>query len=223
MWLWASFTFLFSDPGKISIDLEQRGLLKPILHGVVPKGLRHLPLCPECLVPCPPQSRHCATCRCCFLRRDFHSAFGCCVADRNFKAYFLCLFWGAFLCPAVFLFDFGIAIDCLPLGFSLSLASVWVFWFFIYSAVVFLRRERKDMSRYDRLRMRPGLLVPFRELFDSFGEKWWQKLIPTQKAATKLAWPGVDWSDASCLLSEPRIAAAPGFGRRILSGEQSLW
>jgi hypothetical protein len=30
-------------------------------------------------------------------------------------------------------------------------------------------------------------------IFETFGERWWQKMIPRQIDCTSLAWPGVIW------------------------------
>jgi hypothetical protein len=188
-------TFLFSDPGRVSADLEDRGLLEPVLHGDIPKAMAHLPLCPHCSLPCPPQSHHCATCQCCLLRRDFHSSFGRCVADRNFKAYFLNFFWGTLLGVATFVFNIGLCTgeNNIFASFGLMFASALLVVYFMVSGLLFLLTERKDASWYDRISMRSGRKVPVREIIDSFGDSCWKKLVPTQKTATKLAWPGIDW------------------------------
>jgi hypothetical protein len=188
-------TFLFSEPGRVSADLEERGLLEAVLHGDVPATMAHLPLCAQCSLPCPPQSHHCATCQCCLLRRDFHSYFGRCIADRNFKAYCLNFFWGTLLAIAAFVFNIALCTNDhhIVVGFVLTFASALLVVYFMVSGLLFILTERKDVSWYDRISMRSGRKVPVWEIVDSFGDSCWKKVIPTQKTATKLAWPGVNW------------------------------
>ena len=33
-----------------------------------------------------------------------------------------------------------------------------------------------------------------KRIFESFGDNWWQKIIPYQRTTTKLAWPTVNWN-----------------------------
>jgi hypothetical protein len=35
--------------------------------------------------------------------------------------------------------------------------------------------------------------IPRRKVIRLLGKEWWQRMIPIQKRATALAWPGVSW------------------------------
>ena len=95
MWAWCWSITIAGDPGRISDDLDRRGLLTRIKKGDVPNCLKHLLLCPLCKLPKPPGSHHCEICGACHLRYDHHCGVtGQCVADKNFKAFILSFVYG---------------------------------------------------------------------------------------------------------------------------------
>jgi hypothetical protein len=195
MSVWCFFVLIFQDPGSAVKDLERRGVLKQIRENKSPANLRHLRLCKKCEIPHPPLSCHCNRCGLCFLHHEIHSdLFGRCIADKTFKAYVLICFWGGIF--GLFLFSLNAALvryDGRRWPFLLMSYSVWFTALLFANLVSTLMEERIDASFYDRKLRRSGRKIGIREIIESFGESWWQKIIPRQIDCTSLAWPGVIW------------------------------
>jgi hypothetical protein len=190
MWFWCWMIIIAGDPGSIAADLRRRGVLLRVRRGDIPRCIRHLSLCYACNLPRPPHSYHCSTCGACFLRHDHHCGVtGQCVGDGNFKAVGLNFLWGGifgflmFLPAAVSAFATGDVIAII-----IALYSVMLGIMLLAFGASFLWEGMKSAGGYREGRM------PLQMFLRSFGEKWWQKWLPTQGASTFMAWPGVDWS-----------------------------
>jgi hypothetical protein len=120
---------------------------------------------------------------------------GRCIADKNFKGFVLSFFWGGLL---GFLMFPGGFVASLPSPRALAIASS------AYSAMIGVsfwimgfgfacESFRRTVSNGEIAGM--GKRMGVAKFLQTFGKKWWQRLLPTQEAATSLAWPGVDWTD----------------------------
>jgi ribosomal protein L40E len=197
MWLWCWSVVIAGDPGSIRRDLGRRGVLRRVLQGDIPRCLRHLPLCAKCQLPQPWQASHCHACGSCFLRVDHHCpATGQCIADLNFKPFILSFFWAG-------VYRFLLA----PGGIAAvtSRASIAPMVLAIYGVILgilmlvfggaFLSQNRGNATAHDAVGGRRTRNASVRDIFDTFGESWWQRLLPIQRGPTVFAWAGVEWAD----------------------------
>jgi hypothetical protein len=196
MWLWCWIVVIARDPGRIVDDLRRRGVLRRVLQGDIPRCLRHLRVCNLCHVPMPFYSSHCADCDCCYLRPDHHCAVtGQCVADKNFKGFVLSFFWGGLLgflmFPAGFVASFA---DTDAIAIASSSYSIILGVFLWVTGFTFACDNFRRTAAFGQI-AGLGKTVGAAKFLQTFGKKWWQRLLPTQEAATFLAWPGVDWTD----------------------------
>jgi hypothetical protein len=135
-------------------------------------------------------------CGSCFLRQDHHCpATGQCVADLNFKPFILSFFWAG-------VYGFLMA----PGGFAAitSKENIAPILLAIYGAIlgilmlvfggVFLSQNDRSSSSHEGVIGR-NRDASVRDVFATFGDTWWQKLLPIQKEPTIFAWPGVEWAD----------------------------
>jgi hypothetical protein len=53
--------------------------------------------------------------------------------------------------------------------------------------------SRKATSLFSKITGGPETPLAFAAFLQSFGSVWWEKLVPLQRDATFLAWPGVSW------------------------------
>ena len=200
MWFWSWCYASFTDPGRTEDDLKRRGLLNRIKQGDIPYCLRSLPICPKCGLPKPTSCHHCSTCGACHLRMDHHCGVtGQCVADKNFKAFILNFFYASiygifmFFSALVSVFhsqEFQIVSVILMLY---SLLFGIALYFFGYS---FFKDSRSGVGTLDKISGKSiTSTLSFNKFMLSFGENWFQRLIPIQRKTTFLAWPGVCWDD----------------------------
>jgi hypothetical protein len=195
MFVWCFIVLIFQDPGSVVKDLERRGVLKQIRENNIPANLRHLQICEKCKIPRPPLSNHCNRCGLCFLHHEFHSdLFGRCIADKTFKASVLICFWGALFGLCLFSLNAALVFyEACRWPFLLMSYAVWLTTLLFANVVVTLMEKRIDPSFYDRKYRKNGRKIGIRKIFEAFGERWWQKMIPRQIDCTSLAWPGVNW------------------------------
>jgi hypothetical protein len=129
------------------------------------------------------------------LRVDHHCAvIGQCVGDGNFKAFVLSFFWGGILCVTV-----AVAAAALAASAALQWAGFVAAYALIVGLFAFafgwqsLAESRRATSLFDRVTGGPGIPLAFADFIGSFGSVWWKRLLPLQRSATFLAWPGVIW------------------------------
>ena len=190
MWLWSWMYTVLMDPGRIEDDLKRRGELFDVRDGRIPKQLQNLPICPYCLLPQPPNSKHCMKCNACYLRYDHHcGVVGQCIADRNMKSFLLSfLYGGAFTMISIICGIFAFAEN----GTEKSLADIGFFIITIYVGIFGLAIILFGMCTfYDSFRDSNHGLSKY---MLTFGKSWWKRLIPIQNT-TFLAWPGIHWFD----------------------------
>lgn len=194
-----SYTAL-ADPGRITDDLQQRGLLDEVKRGDIPFCLRNLPICEKCNVPKPKGSVHCNICDSCHLRHDHHcGVVGQCIADKNTKSFILSLFYA-------FIFSIISAIICFQYTFKLNYHSIYtldqseilVFVAGIYCALFSLYLGSFSISMvfnqaYHVKKMRNKL--NFSNFIKLFGDKWYKMFWPVQKESTCYAWADTFWFD----------------------------
>jgi hypothetical protein len=195
MFFWCFILLIFSDPGTVAKDLERRGFLKQIRAKKIPHNLQHLPICKKCKLPYPPLSHHCLRCGNCFLHHECHSnLWGRCIADKTFKAYILMFFWSGI--SGLFLFCLNTVLVFYDRTFVTFLFLIYSGWFTILlfaKGAVTLMENRNDRTFYDRKLRKRGRKIGTFEIFQTFGEKWWQKIIPRQINCTSFAWPRINW------------------------------
>jgi hypothetical protein len=199
MWVWCWFELIASNPGRVLDDLRERGFLREVLRGDIPRCLQHLKICPRCNLPNPPGSGNCSMCDACHLRFDHHCGVtGQCVADRNFKFFILNFFYGGVMCFLMFipsLISAFMQFDILPTliaAYSGLLALV-----LLGSGFCFLwdnARDARSLHRECEARALAGAYI------GTFGNMCLSLLLPLQKTSTLLAWPGVDWSGEHLML-----------------------
>lgn len=199
MWLWCWVITIAGDPGRTADDLRNRGLLKRIENGDIPDSLRKIPLCPECNLPRPRRAYHCDECGSCHLRFDHHCVItGQCVADKNFKAFILSFLYASML-------EFSVIISSAVLFFyqenSYSVLSLFLAVYSLILSVMlisfgisFFCSGAESLAVVDKITANNKNMSKFR-LLSTFGDKWWQKIIPYQKDTTIFAWPGVKWDE----------------------------
>ena len=200
MFLWCWIYTISSDPGRITDDLQQRGLLDEIKRGDIPFCLHKLPICEKCNIPMPPKSHHCNICHSCHLRYDHHcGVVGQCIADKNTKSFILSLLY-SFLFAAItsivcFYYAFKLnshsfsdfdqsEILVFIVGFYCGILSLFLGSFsisMIFNEVVYL----KDMNKK----------ISFPNFVKLFGGRWYKMLTPLQEDSTCYAWPGIYWFD----------------------------
>jgi hypothetical protein len=56
--------------------------------------------------------------------------------------------------------------------------------------------SREATSLFDGVTRGTGKPLPFSEFLVSYGDVWWERLLPTQRGPTFLAWPGVIWESS---------------------------
>lgn len=201
MWVWAWLTVALGDPGSVEKDLKRRGLYEELREGIIPERFRNLPICHECCLPIPINAKHCDTCHTCHLRYDHHCpVFGKCIADKNFKPFFLSFMYGGLFClslvPPTFImfrmgkddfFVFVIALTLLIYGLVLGLMLIgFGFGFFQQNAETISvsgRISKKEMKKNRK------------KLFKTFGKKWYEIIIPIQRETTDYAWQGINMED----------------------------
>ncbi|OHT17281.1 DHHC zinc finger domain containing protein [Tritrichomonas foetus] len=203
MWLWCWFVTILGDPGRVSDDLKNRGLLKRIQQGDIPYCLRHIPICMKCQLPKPPGCTHCNICGSCHLREDHHCGVtGQCIADKNFKAFILSFMYAGIM-----------GLSCTPCSiyyyFYVDRMNVWSLILLIYSLIMglmimgfgvsFCSGSVDEIAAIDKIHGR-SKTVALSRLWSTFGENWWNRIIPVQKNSTELAWPGVNWEDEDNIL-----------------------
>lgn len=191
MWIWSWLTAAYGDPGYIKTDLQERGLLKQIQRGDIPKNLQHLKICSKCGLPMPKGSVHCDDCKTCVLRNDHHcGVIVNCVADRNFKAFVLGFFYAGLLSTVCGIYSIiscvitkensDISIISLITGVYGLVIAVMMFCFTgIFLCTNFNETQKGQISLSDYV--------------SSFGQHIYQYFIPLQRKSTKLAWPDVEW------------------------------
>jgi ribosomal protein L40E len=198
LFLWCWIYTATVDPGRVRDDLHRRGFLDDILHGDIPHELSDMPICKKCNIPCPPQSSHCNDCGHCFLRHDHHCDFtACCIADRNIKSFVLGLVYAV-------IYGFlnaGFALT----GFLTTSGGYYPTLCFISALYCVCFSIMFGMFAWTTLEgsMRPiaaiagGAYEPrtWRRLLGSFGDHWWERVVPIQRKVTELAWGGVEWDE----------------------------
>lgn len=199
MFVWCWIYTASCDPGRIQDDLAARGLLEPVSRGDVPPCLRSLPICRHCMMPKPRGSAHCKTCEHCVLRYDHHcGVIGACIADRNLKSFILTFlymvgfcFVSAILGICAFakdekskrdsnILELVLAVYALAVGVSMLL----------FGGATFLQGMSVGEIKKIDGSMRSLRLQKY---LTAFGDTWFERLIPIQRHATFLAWPGVSW------------------------------
>jgi hypothetical protein len=120
---------------------------------------------------------------------------GQCIADKNFKSFVLSFFWGGLLGFLIFPAGFVAALDGKDaLAIVSSSYSIILGAFFWIMGFGFTCENFQKTAAFGQTPGR-GKMIGAAKFLQTFGKKWWQRLIPTQEAATSLAWPGVDWTD----------------------------
>lgn len=197
MWAWCWLYTGIADPGSVKKDLEARGLLKRIQQGDIPECLRRLEICNVCNLPMPYSSCHCKECGECYLRQDHHCGVtGQCIADKNFKSFVLSFLYGGITCllilPTAIMM---IKNNDFFLGAMVMIIYSGLFGFILLSSFVsFSYNSMKNISTIDKINGRTKK-VGLKKLFMTFGNTWFEKLIPIQKNTTDYAWPGTIWEN----------------------------
>lgn len=188
MWTWSWLTACIGNPGLIREDLKERGFLHQIEQGNVPKCLGHLKICSKCGLPKPRQAHHCKICGGCVLRMDHHcGVIGQCVGDRNFKAFILSFIYGAVL--GLFVSVIGITrlvqskeMDAISLVVAIYCLMLTVM--FGAMGFSFFSGGLENIAIIDQMHAR-SKTVGWMKLYESFGDKWWKRLIPYQKESDR--------------------------------------
>ena len=200
MWFWCWCYAVFTDPGRTEDDLKRRGILHQVKQGDIPFCLRSLPICAKCGLPKPATAHHCSTCGACHLRMDHHCGVtGQCVADKNFKSFILNFFYASIY--GIFMFISGIITV-----FKIDNYRVIAVVLMIYSLIIgialgifgytFFKDARSGVGTLDKIAGKSFTsTLSFQKFILSFGNNWFERLIPIQKKTTFLAWPGVSWDD----------------------------
>jgi hypothetical protein len=195
LWLFCWAQLMFGNPGRTSDDLRRRGLLDQIVRGTVPPSLQHLRLCFHCSLPTPAGAIHCPVCRACHLRFDHHCGVtGQCVADQNFKFFALNFLYGGICCAAMVppsVLAITARLDVIPLVVALYGLGMTALLFGV--GYCFVADNFRDAVALFRS---VGKSLSFRSYLTAFGKTWRDRLIPVQREATWLAWPGVRWEEA---------------------------
>lgn len=198
MWLWCWWIAIAGDPGRTTDDLKDKGVLKRVLNGDIPNCLRHLPICPICSMPQPPLSAHCKVCGHCHLRRDHHCGVtGQCVADKNMKGFILSFFYASLFSLSVSpagAYNFFILNNYEVLSLLLMIYGPTFFVLMMVFGFSFLFQGMKDVAQIDSINGRPRYFGLKRYL-KSFGNTFFEKIIPYQKHSTQFAWIGVNWNE----------------------------
>ena len=199
MSVWSWIYTASCDPGRIKDDLEARGLLQTVLRGDIPPCLRALPICRHCMLPKPRGSEHCETCEHCVLRYDHHcGVIGACIADKNVKAFVLTfLYMSAFgiLCAVMGFYAFSLENKKSGsiIGLIVGIYAIAVALSLLVFAIATIY-EGLSTGEIDKINGRKRSLK-IRRYLETFGDVWWERLIPIQRHTTFLAWPGVSWDD----------------------------
>jgi hypothetical protein len=122
---------------------------------------------------------------------------GCCIADRNIKSFVLALVYAT-------IYGF------LNAGFAFSgifsgtggYFSVFCFISGLYCVAFSMAFAMFAWTTLEGS-MRPLVAVAggsyelrtWGRLLRSFGEHWWEMIVPVQRRLTPLAWPGVTWDE----------------------------
>ena len=190
MWFWCWIYSATADPGRISDDLQIKGYLQEVQQGDIPIPLRDLPICHKCNLPQPPKSEHCDVCNACHLRSDHHCAvIGNCVADKNLKSFVLSFVYGGIFTALTFIE--GIISFIISSNEIKQPTSVLLLFASIYSVAICIVLFAFGLGIF--FNNLSDSKLSFRKFLWTFGDRWWQRLVPIQKKTTFLAWPGVCW------------------------------
>jgi hypothetical protein len=119
-----------------------------------------------------------------------------CVADTTFKAFFLSFLWGGSNAMIQFILNaFAFILGGPHLTIFIAIHSGCLGVGFLTFGLCMLFEERRDFSFYDRNTRRAGRKIHAREILATFGDSWWQWIIPLPSGCTAMAWLGVDWGD----------------------------
>jgi hypothetical protein len=152
-------------------------------------------------VPVPATAYHCLECGHCVLRFDHHcGVVGACIADKNRKSFVQALvyvfFFGAatalcaFLCVRFGALDPGRRMLCLVCGIYSSIFALIM----PFVGVSFLWGNGREPAFPGQKKLK------WKKLWQSFGDSWWERIIPIQRRSTPLAWPGVCWDEDFTLM-----------------------
>ena len=187
-WLYAGFT----DAGSVEYDLKDKGLYNNVIQGVIPPCLSGIGICPICHLPRPYRCVHCSKCGKCHLRQDHHcGVIGNCVADKNFKAFIL-----SFIYAAIFGFSLSInGLFCIfnhfddVIGLVVTLYGITLSLMLLGFGISFFVGAFDTMSYQTQISKK----LSTKRLLGTFGDKWYEKIIPIQKHTSQYAWPGINW------------------------------
>jgi hypothetical protein len=195
MFVWCWLHAAAADPGRVRDDLESRGILSRTVNGDIPHCLRALPICTFCHLPYPPDAGHCSVCRECVLRHDHHcEVIGNCIGDKNLKAFVLSFIYAFLFSVSNSISGFvriadrtdttnetGVMVSSaylLLVGFVLLAFG----WSFASGGIDTVRKRVADEKSV------------WKKFLKTFGESWWQRIIPIQSETTFFAWKGVNWA-----------------------------
>jgi hypothetical protein len=119
---------------------------------------------------------------------------GNCIADRNIKSFVLALtyasIYGFVNAGFAFVgFVIGASGYARVLCFISGLYCVGFSTMFATFAWTTLQGSMRPLAGVDELRT-------WGKLLGSFGEHWWERIVPIQRRLTPLAWQGVTWGEA---------------------------
>ena len=187
-WLYAACT----DAGSVEYDLKDKGEYNNVKQGLIPPCISGLRICPICLLPQPYGCIHCHKCKKCHLRQDHHcGVIGNCVADKNFKAFILSFIYAS-------LFGFSLAFGGLFCVFDKNqdiINLLVTLYGGILGIILFIFGVSFFVGGFDYMSYRTPISkkIAFRRLLRTFGDTWFEKILPIQKHISEYAWPGVDW------------------------------